>query len=552
MNSRLYLVALATALPTLLAFNTSPSSTIYNQLLALGAWGFALLVGQASLTSRTGGGPVSVVLLLLAAVALAQGGWTGGALASFSLMAAWVCFHAGRCGAWDDAPRGLALGLVIAGGAGVVIGAIQVYAPQWVDGIWIARSGYEGRAVGNLRQPNHLATWLLWAAVGWVWWGVRARWSAPKVAAGLALFTAGVVLTASRTGLYLGVPLLLLWGLFDRQLPRGARWALAATPLYALGAWLLFHGLSAAGLGAFGAEIRLDEEGAGSPSRIKILLNTWTLLQTHPWTGVGWGEFNRAWTLSVFPDRPIAFFDHSHNLPLQLLVELGWPLGLLVLGLLAWGLLLAVRAAGRAQGEGAVDRRAPLMVILIVGVHSMLEYPLWYLYFLLPTAFAWGLCVTPTEHSFGPTSSGGAALRKGLGLALLLGSAFALWEYQQVAAIYAPAEDGRSLRERIQAGQRTRLFSAQADYAAATTLVSDEGALQAAQRTAHHFIDARLLMAWAKQLHARGEADPARYLVARLREFRSREGSAWLSECETDAGLWFCQSPERAHDWRGF
>ncbi|MFY8017889.1 MAG: polymerase, partial [Inhella sp.] len=94
--------------------------------------------------------------------------------------------------------------------------------------------------------------------------------------------------------------------------------------------------------------------------------------------GVGWGEFNRAWTLTPFPDRPVAFFDHSHNLPLQLLVELGWPLGLAVMGLLLTALAQALRLAWRAQGDEAMVRRAALMLVVVVGLHSLLEYPLWY------------------------------------------------------------------------------------------------------------------------------------------------------------------------------
>ena len=41
-------------------------------------------------------------------------------------------------------------------------GAILFW-PALADGSWIARSGVPGRAVGNMRQPNHLASLLLWA-----------------------------------------------------------------------------------------------------------------------------------------------------------------------------------------------------------------------------------------------------------------------------------------------------------------------------------------------------------------------------------------------------
>ena len=64
-----------------------------------------------------------------------------------------------------------------------------------------------------------------------------------------------------------------------------------------------------------------------SGSRFGIWANTLALIRMHPWTGVGLGEFNLAWSLTPFPGRPIAFFDHTHNLVLQFAVELGlrWP-----------------------------------------------------------------------------------------------------------------------------------------------------------------------------------------------------------------------------------
>jgi hypothetical protein len=53
----------------------------------------------------------------------------------------------------------------VAGVLNLGIGLVQVFAPDWPDGDWIAASGIVGRAVGNLRQPNHLSSLLLWSAI---------------------------------------------------------------------------------------------------------------------------------------------------------------------------------------------------------------------------------------------------------------------------------------------------------------------------------------------------------------------------------------------------
>ncbi|MFG5411128.1 Wzy polymerase domain-containing protein [Piscinibacter sakaiensis] len=240
-----------------------------------------------------------------------------------------------------------------------------------------------------MRQPNHLATLSLWALVALAWLVERRRvGGAAGLLFGLALVMA-VVLSFSRTGT-VGIVLLGLWGLVALGWSARVRVGLALLPLlYAAGWWLATH------LASHGedAAARFTTHGDISSSRFAIWSDTLALIRARPWTGVGWGEFNFAWSLTPSPHRPVAFFDHTHNLPLQFAVELGLPLALLVLGLLGWALwrlvVTAVRAAGR--GPHAPEAQALALLVLLMALHSQLEYPLWYAYFLLPTAFAWGL-----------------------------------------------------------------------------------------------------------------------------------------------------------------
>ena len=281
----------------------------------------------------------------------------------------------------------------------MLISLVQVFKPDWADGTLIARSGLPGRAISNLRQPNHLASLMMWSAVAAVYLAQlrRWRWQLPVL---LAAFVFAVVLSASRTG-FIGIAMLALWGLLDRQLPRDKRLSLLATPLMLGLAWWLMAEWAQHSGHAFGAESRLASEGAGSPERMKILANAWSLVKMHPWTGVGWGGFNFAWTMTPFPDRPVAFFDHTHNLELQLLVEMGLPLGLVTLALLAAGLWRAF--AGAVRGSAAT--RCAAMLVAMIGLHSQFEYPLWYAYFLLPAALAYGLCRARTGESDTPSAA---------------------------------------------------------------------------------------------------------------------------------------------------
>lgn len=557
-TDRLLVLVIAAALPPLLAFNQTPAATLYNQLLALAGWGLALVFWASSSPGWRAGlkSPAAIALALLVVAPMTSVAWRAlplslGLQATAALAAGLGVLLLAQGldrAARPRAAEALCWGLLVAGLLSVFIGLVQVFAPGAADGGFIARSGIAGRAVSNLRQPNHLASLMMWAAVAAVFVTERRGWRAalPPL---LFAFVFTVVMSASRTG-FIGIGMLAVWGVVDRTLSRGARLSLLATPLMLLLSWWLMAQWADSGH-AFGAASRLSE-GAGSPSRLAILRDAWALTLAHPLLGVGWGEFNVAWSLTPFPTRPIAFFDHTHNLPAQLAVELGLPWAGAVLLLLGWALWKAwLGSTVRQAGGQAPLRRAALMLVLTIALHSLLEYPLWYAYFLLPACFALGLALPAKNDGEGTHTSGLPA--RVLGGLLIAGSVFAVWDYQRIVAIYVPGEDARPLGERIAAGQRSPLFSHHADYAAATSLAPGPEALAAARRTAFSLVDARLLMHWSRSLEATGDIAGARYLADRLREFRNPTGDTWFASCAeaaSAAAMPQCQPASAVIDWR--
>ncbi|MFY7917567.1 MAG: pilin glycosylation ligase domain-containing protein, partial [Rubrivivax sp.] len=191
----------AAGLSTLLAFNVSPSTTFFNQALALAGWGalvWALALQPAGWLVRAGD-PTSAltpvptrgtnqahwsgIAAALAALALVGLGallpWGAGAQA-LSLVAgtaglcaaAAVLLRAAQVAA--AGPLAVPVGQAFFGAWAAVgvlhaaVGLVQVFAPDLADGNWIAASSVAGRAVGNLRQPNHLSSLMLWAAIALV------------------------------------------------------------------------------------------------------------------------------------------------------------------------------------------------------------------------------------------------------------------------------------------------------------------------------------------------------------------------------------------------
>jgi O-antigen ligase len=208
----------------------------------------------------------------------------------------------------------------------------------------------------------------------------------------MTLTVLGITLSGSRTGL-IGVVVLAVWGLLDRRLSRFSRGLLLAAPLLcAASVGLTSWWADLQGVALIGAAARVGQADLSS-SRFAIWRDALALIQAQPWLGVGFGEFNFAWTLTPLPNRPTEFFDHTHNLPLQLAAELGLPLAGLVLGLLVWSLWQAWRHCSALSDETGAPMRAAFVMVLMMALHSLLEYPLWYAHFLLPTGLIAGLCL---------------------------------------------------------------------------------------------------------------------------------------------------------------
>ena len=561
----LWLAACLAVVPaTLLAVSLSPSATFLNQAAALSGWGLfgvALACGlhrpQGPLPGLTplGGGLASLLAALGVLVAATMGSWAWNGLPS-SLALSNIAFMAAagltvmlgasvsRDGHAASAFRALCVALLVAGLLSTAVGAVQVLAPDWADGQWVAITSFEGRASGNLRQPNHLSSLLLWSLVSAVWLaqsGASAAqdrgWRWPLAWLGVALLIFGLVLSASRTGM-VGVLVLALWGALDRRLSRRARALLLAMPLLYAACWLGLSSWAEATGHVFGGAERLRTEADISSSRFGIWSNTLALITQHPWAGVGWGEFNLAWSLTPFPHRPVAFFDHTHNLPLQLVVELGIPLGLGVLGLLMWSLWrgwCATRTGATGDDTRATVLRSAWVMVLLVGLHSLLEYPLWYAYFLLPAAFAWGLCLAGEPRAAAPVRRSGAAVLLWASSLLAVGGVAAVIDYLPLVSIFEPEVNAAPLPERIAAGQR-RWFSAHhADYAAATTGATPAEVLQGVQHAKHFLLDTRLMLAWSRALAETGDLERARHIAERLREFHNPGAASFFELCDGQA-----------------
>lgn len=127
---------------------------------------------------------------------------------------------------------------------------------------------------------------------------------------------------------------------------------------------------------------------AGGSSRISIAVDTprlqewakaWRIFLDHP-LGVGYGNYAHYSFLYQFESGQAAkiTWSHAHNIFFHLLVEFGvWIFPLLIVAF--WGVLITLRTCLMYGVDGLVAA----VITLFFVVHSQLEYPLWYMNFLV-------------------------------------------------------------------------------------------------------------------------------------------------------------------------
>lgn len=479
------------------------------------------------------------------------------------MVASWVCgglmlcmaaVHALRAGAGERSSRLawsrlLAMGLVAAAAVGGVIGLIQYLVGDAGLAPWIHASTI-GQAVGNLRQRNQQASLLslgLWALL---WWTLHApRWrtpwaetAGPAKAPGLPGSMGNVLAvsamvwmalaqaaTASRTG---AVQWLLVLGLVVCWRRTGAgtalRLAVAALAVFVVAAWALPELLwQVQGVRADALFQRFAEDSRTCTSRRVLWANMLTLIAQKPWLGWGWGELDYAHYITLFPgERFCVLLDNAHNLPLHLAVELGLPAAAaLCIGVTAWVLV------SRPWRETEPARQLAWGVLAIVGLHSMLEYPLWYGPFQITTLAALALLLWPGHRAL---PARGAVVAAGGAVLIWALCAFAAWDYHRVSQLYKPYE-GRSAAYRDDTQAKVGhsvLFGSQVDFARLTTMApTRDNAAQMnalAQEMLHYSPEPRILEALIESAVMLGKDDEAAFHMKRYRLAYPREYGRWM------------------------
>jgi O-antigen ligase len=429
LRAAVLLIGLAWTIPFLQPYHRFPLTAFYSEWLA-----FALgLAAAAWLLTREPWRDATVPLIALAPLALAallalqvaldrvpypEQALTAGLYLLWAALMALLGHALGRRLSLDAIATILAWFLLVGGVLHALIGLVQHYNLSTPLNFMIAQKAWAA-VFGNIAQPNHYTTsvTLSLASAGFLY-GV-GRLPGAAAAACTGLFLAVLALAGSRS------PWLHLIALLALALLLHHRRREAASRRLAIFAFWLLPGFIAADrlvtlpflmpdetLRMVTSAENLFQVATGVGPRLELWGEAWRLFLTAPVLGAGFGQFAWHHFLHHDPGGGAAgwVFSNAHNVVLHLMAETGIAGTLIGVGaVLAW--LVGLR---RVRFDPAWWWL--LSALAVIGIHSLLEYPLWYAYFLGPAALLLGL---GAQHIL-PVRFPGTA-RAAVALAVLVG-----------------------------------------------------------------------------------------------------------------------------------
>lgn len=282
-----------------------------------------------------------------------------------------------------DCLLGLAHAFWIAALISAAIGLVQWLQLTESLGIYIVQTGKGARALGNLGQPNQLATFLLMgiAALTYVYERtVIGKWTSLLA---VSFVTMVLVLTQSRAGVVsvLVIAAFLIW----KQ-----QFVLLRLSRNAILWWVTGFILGTLCLPYLNQELMLGD--ARSLIATESVSERWIMwkqvlyaIGQAPWLGYGWNQTPAAGAIGAVAFAGASPYTYAHNIFLDLMAWCGIPIGLFFAGGMGYWLVTRVRLSNRPDAVFA------MACLLPIAVHSLLEFPFAYSYFLIAAGFMMGI-----------------------------------------------------------------------------------------------------------------------------------------------------------------
>ncbi|MDK1684499.1 PglL family O-oligosaccharyltransferase [Acinetobacter terrestris] len=246
------------------------------------------------------------------------------------------------------------------------------------------------RPYANFAQPNNMATFLLMSLMACLYLYEKKKIQTKWIVACALPIVIGVALSQSRTS---WVACLCILVYLAYQQYRGFirlkwYWACAWFILF-VGLIVISPVLSQLLAQTIDAQIIQSKDvvqrATGDMSRLAIWNQMLHAIADRPWFGYGWNQTSVAYTLVSDHFQGPVWVRSAHNFILDFILWNGLIIGIPFLAYFGyWGYQLN-------KHVNSVESVIGILMIGAVLIHSMLEFPQYYAYFLLPVGFIMGL-----------------------------------------------------------------------------------------------------------------------------------------------------------------
>jgi len=401
-NSVVLTLTVCLILANLLPYHTTPYVAFYNEWLALfGVFIVLVLLAQQKFNPIRLPWlaiiPICLALIIIIQVlfGLLTVSWDA-FLPVIYLLEATVAILLGAtfCAQPKGAPRlcvALAWAHLVAGLISVGLATLQLVGKEALLTSFVMPMPHDIaiRPYANLGQPNQLAL-LFCLALASVWWLFQSDRLRSSIAILMALLLLwGLVLTQSRIG-WLITPLFAFFiGVWRNNM------TFKPIPIVLLVVLVTGYFCSVLALPSLAdllsaTTISASEHISTGLVRLVLLQQAFEISLTYPWFGAGWYEFGPQQLKIAADFSPSMYVIHAHNIVLNFAAELGWPVTITVFLTLGYWFYSCCL---RPNQQKILSKEVGFATLFFsaVLVHSLVEFPLWYAYLLIPMAFLLGM-----------------------------------------------------------------------------------------------------------------------------------------------------------------
>lgn len=437
-----------------------------------------------------------------------------------------------ECGA--RGPRWLDLFAI--GTSGAAIASVAIALMQWLDveplPLPVAALLRGDRPYANFAQANNFCTAVFLGLCSLCWLRESRRIGTAVWALGSGFLLLGMAMSGSRTGWLQVAAAAALIAWRAPRLPGAVlRMPHALALLAVLAGFTLAWPALNETLLLSGSRSAADQAQAGL--RLPIWQLSLDAISRQPLWGYGWQQIPAAQWVVALDHPPLQrYFEHAHNVVLDLMLWAGVPVGGFIAACAGYALWRQARAID--------DARAMWLFAGVLGfiVHALLEQPHAYAYLLLPVGVALGvvhgLCPGQTEWRMQPAVARSAWAALGVALLLTAADYLDVEQNYRLARMESTFGDRRIVTPAPELHVLTQLetFMRFIRTEARPGMTADEVDMMraVAHRYAHPPVLLRLALAEGLNGHPEAARDTLRRLCAMHVSARCSEGrESWLA-----------------------